>query len=353
MAEMTQIEALSLRGAGRFFIKGRVTDTSGVPVRGARVTTRERSEHWETRTDENGDYRFEGFSMAVLIELNVDHPGYAYHQFKILKTNQRHDLVLVKADGYLAGKVVDADGKPIERARVGVETEEEPSSGYIYSGVSTNVQGEFELKHIKDPIVSINVSHDRPYKIFEDIAVNQRDLVLTLTPPEPRPEPTPAQQARWAYAESAGERSKTLVNQPAPELNVTEWLSGSPISIEDLKGKTIALHFWDLRNPDNVQQIRLLNILQEVYQEKGLICVAICPATVAVETVKQHITEQALSYPIGLDRPTAVLGAKGETFDRYAVGWSSPVVLINTAGKITGHVWDRQLEDQIQILFAD
>ena len=356
MAEMTQIEALSLRGAGRFFIEGRVTDTSGEPVHGARVTTRERSEHWETRTDENGDYRFEGFSMAVLIELNVDHPGYAYHQFKILKTNQRHDLVLVKADGYLAGKVVDADGKPIERARVGVETEEEPSSGYIYSGVSTNVQGEFELKHIKDPIVSINVSHDRPYKIFEDIAVNQRDLVLTLTPPEPRPEPTPEQRAerevQRSYVNAAEERFKTLMNQPAPELNVTEWLSGSPTSIEDLKGKTIALHFWYSRSL-NVQQVRLLNILQEVYQEKGLVCITICPATVAVETVKQHITEQALSYPIGLDRPTAVLGAKGETFDRYAVGWSPPIVLINTAGEISGHVWDRQLEDQIQILFAD
>ena len=89
--------------------------------------------------------------MAVIIALSVDHPEYAYHHFKILKTNQRHDLVLVKAEGYIAGKVVDADGKPIERARVGVETEEESSSGYIYSGVRTNVRGEFELKHIKDP----------------------------------------------------------------------------------------------------------------------------------------------------------------------------------------------------------
>ena len=143
-----------------------------------------------------------------------------------------------------------------------------------------------------------------------------------------------------------------MVNQPAPELSVTEWLSGSPISIGDLKGKTVALHFWRSRSL-NVQQVRLLNILQEVYRDKGLICITICSATVAVETVKQHITEQALSYPIGLDRPTAVLGAKGETFDRYAVGWSGPIVLINTAGKITGHVWDSELEDQIQILFAD
>ena len=151
-AEMTQIADLILLPVGsRFFIEGRVTDTFGVPVRGARVLTEQGSGLWEALTDKNGDYRFEDLTMAVLIELNVSHPEYAYHQFKILKTNQRHDLVLVKADGYLTGKVVDTDGKPIERARVGVEIEEEPSSGYVYSGVRTNVQGGFELKHIKDP----------------------------------------------------------------------------------------------------------------------------------------------------------------------------------------------------------
>ena len=356
-AEMTQMaDFILLPTGGQFFIEGRVADTSGELVRGARVFTQQGSEHWETRTDQNGDYRFEDLPMAVLIELSVSHPEYAYHQFKILKTNRRQDLVLVKADGYLAGKVVDADGKPIERARVGVETEEESSSGYVYVGVSTNVQGEFELKHIKDPIVSINVSHDRPYKIFENIAVNQRDLVLTLTPPEPRPERTPEQraerEAQRSYFEAAEERVETLVNQPAPELNVADWLSGSPTSIEDLKGKTVALHFWRSRSLD-VDPVRLLNVLQEVYREEGLVCITICPATAEIETIKRHIAEQAWSHPIALDQSTTVIGAKGETFDRYAIGWSAPIVLINTTGKITGHVRGSELEDKIQVLLVD
>ena len=355
--EMSQIADLILLPVGsRFFIEGRITDTSGVPVRGARVITQQSSELWEAPTDKNGDYRLEGLSMAVIIALSVDHPEYAYHHFKILKTNQRHDLVLVKADGYLAGKVMDVDGKPIERARVGVETEEESSSGYIYSDVRTNMHGEFELKHIKDPIVSINVSHDRNYKMFKDIAVDQRDLVLTLTPPEPRPEPTPEKraerEAERSYFKAVEERAETLVNQPAPELAVAEWLSGSPISIKDLKGKTVALHFWNSVDFD-LHRVRLLDVLQEVYQEKGLVCITICPASAAVETVKRHIAEQAWSHPIALDQPTTVVGADGETFDRYAIDWSAPIVLIDTAGEITGHVWGSELEDQIQILLAD
>ena len=355
-AEITQIaDLILLPVGGQFFIEGRVTDTSGVPVRGARLVT-QGSESGETLTDENGNYRIENLPTAILIGLNILHPDYAHHEFKILKTNQPYDFVLTKADGYLSGKVVDADGKPIEQIGVGVEIEEEPGSGYVYSDVFTNVQGEFELQHIKDPIVSISVSNRHNYKIFENIEINQHDLVLTLTPPEPRPEPTPEKRAEWeskhAYFEDAEERSKTLVNQPAPELSVAEWLSGSPISIGDLKGKTVALHFW--RSVDfDVYQIRLLDALEEVYQEKGLVCITIYPATAAVETAKRHIAEQSLSHSIALDQPTTVVGAKGETFDRYAIGWSGPIVLINTAGKITGHVWDDDLEEQIQILLAD
>ena len=357
-AEMTQIPNLVLSPAttDRYFIEGRVTDTSGEPVHGARLVTSLESQHSETQTDENGDYRLENLPTVVILELRIFHSEYAYHEFRNLKTDQRHDLVLVKADGYLAGKVVDADGKPIERAFVTVEAEQE-SSGYIYTGVDTNLLGEFELKYIKDPVVPVYATSGNDYKIFEDIKVNQRDLVFTLTPNKPRPEPTPEQRARWyaheSYIKSLEERFKTSVGKPAPELAVAEWLSGSPAAIGDLKGKMIVLHSWDLSYvDDHVHWIRLLNILQDVYGEKGLVCIAVCPASEEVETVKRHIVEQSLSYSVGLDRPTEVVGAKGETFDRYAFGQYS-FILINAAGKVAGRSWENDLEAQIQTLIAD
>ena len=354
-AEMPQIADLVLLPAGgQFFIEGRVTDTSGEPIRGVQLGISQGGQHWSTRTDENGDYRFEDLSMVVVFSLYVyDPPGYAQHEFKILKTNQQHDLVLVKADGYLAGKVVDADGKPIERARVMIRAKEDPFSGYRYPPGNTNVHGEFELRHIKDSVVSIHVSDRKHRKIFKDIAVNQRDMVFALTPSEARPELTPEQQAKRSYSVACRERFKTLVNQPAPELSVAEWLSSSPTSIGDLKGKTIALYFWTLNNINHVRQIRLLNILQEVYRDKGLVCVAICPATAAVETLKGHIAEESLSYSIGLDQPIDIVSGEGKTFDQYAIGWGSEIVLINIAGEITGSAWDHDYEDKIQALLVD
>ncbi len=230
-AEMTQIDDLILLPVvNRFFIEGRITDTSGKPVSGARVVF-QGQQYWETLTDENGNYRLDDLSAAVIIKLDIYHPGYAFHHFKILQTNRRHDFVLIKADGYIAGKVVDTDGNPIEWAMVSVEAGED-SSGYVYSGVRANTLGEFELKHIKDSVVSIYVTDRRDYKIFENISVNQRDLVFKLAPTEPRPQPTPEQQARRKvrdeYDQNAEERFKILVGKSAPELEIAEWLSGSP-----------------------------------------------------------------------------------------------------------------------------
>ena len=352
--EMNQISDLVLHSAGGpYFIEGRITDTSGKPVNGARLITSQQSQLWETLTDANGDYRLENLSMIILYKLEIYHPDYAHHTFEILKTNQRHDLVLIRADGYLAGKVVDAAGDPIYLASVAIEPQEDLATGVVYPAVATNGQGEFELKYIKDPTVSIWASNDHAYGIFEDVKVHQRDLVLTLKPIEPAPAPTPEQKARWASEEESEERFKALVGKPAPELAVEEWLTGAVSSIRDLKGSTIALDFWESGNSNNIQSVRLLNLLHEIYQEKGLVCVTIIPATEEVETVKQQIAEHSLEYPIGLDSPTDVVGARGETFDRYAIGGRGSIVLINTAGEITGAVYPWDLGDQIQNLLAD
>jgi hypothetical protein len=121
-----------------------------------------------------------------------------------------------------------------------------------------------------------------------------------------------------------------------------------------LKGKAVALFFWNVENTDRIQWARLLNLLQDVYGEKGLVCVAVCPATTEIETVKKHIAEHSLNYSIGLDSSTDVIGGEGETFDRFAFGWpAAPFTLINAAGEITGRVWDSELEERIQALLAN
>lgn len=352
--EMSQFDDFVLRPAvGQFSIEGRIIDTSGNPVNGARLESMQQGQRWEAFTDANGDYRLKNLPMVVLYSLDIIHPDYTLHTLEILKTDQRHDIVLDKADGYLAGKIVTADGAPVDHATVKIESGKDPTSGAVHSPDYTNREGEFELKYIKGTEVSIYVGTDHQSQVFEGIKVNQRDLVFTLNPIDARSIPRRDWGAGWVDAEEAKRRLNALAGKPAPELAVEEWLSGSSGSIGHLKGKTVALDFWVHDDFDNVQSMRLLNMLQEVYQEKGLVCVTICPAKADVDTIKQQIAEHTLIYSIGLDSPTDVPGAKGETFNRYAIEGRGSIVLINAAGEITGSVYPGNLEDRIQRLLAD
>ena len=132
-------------------------------------------------------------------------------------------------------------------------------------------------------------------------------------------------------------------------------MTGPAVSVGDLKGKTVLLHFWEFAHweKENLLWIRLMNGLQEAYREKGLVCVAICSATAKVDRVKRYIAEQSITYSVGLDRQTEVDGRKGKTFDRYAVEWPNMVVLINPTGEISEMVDRLNLENRIKALLGN
>ena len=58
-------------------------------------------------------------------------------------------------------------------------------------------------------------------------------------------------------------------------------------------------------------------------------------------------------------RPLSLIFSSPVVGDEYYISvqtgwyWKAEVVLINTVGEIAGHVWDDELEEQIQILLAD
>ena len=160
-------------------------------------------------------------------------------------------------------------------------------------------------------------------------------------------------QTEQMYAQEAEVRLEALMGVPAPELKVGKWLSGRSVSIGELKGKTIALYFWDLSDSDNVLCIDVLNFLQKAYLKKGLVCIAVCPAAADVDGAKRIIKEKSLIYPVALDHTTKIINARGETFDRYAVGWGDPVILIDRKGEIADIAYPLNLQDRVRALLAD
>ena len=332
-----------------FFLEGTIADTDGNPVAGACVTASSLPDEL-VMTDESGHYRLDNLSLTVEPGLGIEHPDYGFSRFRYVTTNQTQDFVLTKADGYLIGKVVDDNGKPVERASVSVYFHEEAlPSGHVNVGTRTNSQGKFWLENILvDEKPGIYIRKSGLYRIFEDVEMNRDDAVFILSYlTEPT---TAAEAAKDEYASKARDRLKKITGKLAPELEVSQWLHGDAITLAELKGKVVVLHFWTGQLAGNVEAVEFLNILQEQYGEKGLVCIGIHEFTAQMDELSEIIRENRPAYYVAVDEESSVASAKGVTFDKYAITEPSGFIAIDGDGINHGYVTDQGLEEKIREL---
>ena len=300
------------------------------------------------RSNEKGEFTLRGLHIGQPLLLKAEHGELQLRGTANVKA-QPGKPIEIRMEQYsqveVSGRVVDEKGEPIPSIPIGL-SQWDDKQGFVGTNVAvTDSDGRYrgvklivgETYMIGDfptfpPTGEYFAATTGQFTATRKLA-QLADLVLRKMPPDQ----IKKHQAWNKRAQEVEQRFETLVGNTAPKLEVAEWLSGPAVSIGDLKGKTVVLHFWELAYLDreNLLWIRLLNGLQETYREKGLVCAAICSATAKVDRVKRYIAEQSIIYSVGLDRPTEVDGAKGKTFDRYAAGRSNTVVLINPTGEIS------------------
>jgi peroxiredoxin len=354
---MSRLVDIVLLSPGDFFLQGRVMDIDGKPVAGAQVMAGSASNR--VKTDENGYYRLDGLLFLVEVSMSVYHPDYGHSSFAYVPTNRAHDFVIAKAERYLAGKVVDADGDPVADVTVFTEPQLDAASGHINPADSTNLLGEFRLENTVHERVSVGLSSNelKFSKSFDDVETNREDVVFvfdkSLEPPEEPP--TEEQQARREYRETVETRLEELKGKPAPELDVSEWLCGEPVKLAELKGKVVVLYFWSrgarMNLFDRIEAIRLLNVLQREYGDEHLVCIGIHESRADADEQRKRMAEREIAFPAALDKESPVAGAGGVTFDRY--GNPSGPIVIDKMGMVHGDVWDHKLEKTIRELLSD
>ena len=319
------------------------------------------------RSNEKGEFTLRGLRVGQLLLAKAEH-GELQLRGTAKVEAQPGKPIEIRMEQYgqveVSGRVVDEKGDPMPSVPIGL-TQWDDTKGFVGTNVAvTDSDGRYRgVKLIVgEEYMIINVIPTFPptEEYFsattgQFTATRELTQLADLVLRKMSPVQITTHQARETRAQEVEQRFETLVGKTAPKLAVAEWLSGPAVSIADLKGKTIALYFWELAywDRENLLWIRLLNGLQETYREKGLVCVAICSATAKVDRVKRYIAEQSITYSVGLDRPTEVDGAKGKTFDRYAVWSPNTVVLINPTGEISEMVDRLNLENRIKTLLAD
>ena len=346
----------------------RLLTESGEPVAGAQITDEPVAGLPSyRRTDEKGEYIFRGLRAGQRLFLEAQHVEQRLRGAVDVEA-QPGKAVEIRMERYrqveVSGRVVNINGEPMPGVSIDLIQWDDQKGSLVGTNVAvTDNDGQYRGVRLMVGEKYIIQAYTPAGGYFaaatdEFVATEEMTQIADLTLQSGNTiksawEQRAEQQTQQMYPQEAEVRLKALMGMPAPELKVAKWLSGSPVAIGDLKGKTIALYFWDLSDSENLLCIEVLNYLQKAYRKKGLVCIAVCPAATEVDVAMRLIKEKSLIYPIALDGSTKILGARGETFDRYAIGWGDPVILIDREGKIANLAYPLNLQDRVQALLSN
>jgi thiol-disulfide isomerase/thioredoxin len=115
----------------------------------------------------------------------------------------------------------------------------------------------------------------------------------------------------------------------APAFQATT-LSGSPLSLAQMRGEVVLLHFWATWCEPSERQTRWLKALHERYEGKGLVIVGISldePRGITRQAVLDYVTAHEMGWPQIYDGARDILGA-------YAVDTMPRLILVGADGRV-------------------
>jgi hypothetical protein len=198
-------------------LTGKVVDSvTKAPIPRARITAfrlnpQQPSTQLETRTSEEGVYNFPALA-AGRYSINADRPGYTpsnasgttneIYEVKAGENTTGKDIVLAP-QAIIRGRVLDADGEPVEQAHVQVLGMRRGRQAYGGPGVQTDDRGEFRIAKLPAGSYRILVSGGRMGAATLDPVSGQRQVYS----PTYYPNATEAAQAAEVRVGAGDERA--------------------------------------------------------------------------------------------------------------------------------------------------
>lgn len=145
-----------------------------------------------------------------------------------------------------------------------------------------------------------------------------------------------------------------LIDQPAPELAVKEWLNGAPVTLAELKGKVVLLEFWATWCKPCEQMFPKVKELREAQAARGLEVLALTRYFMAyggteeaqaqeLTLIREFADKHKIEFPIGVS-------ADESTQDAYGATALPMFALIDRAGVVRGFSFSPDDENFQRIL---
>ncbi len=155
-----------------------------------------------------------------------------------------------------------------------------------------------------------------------------------------------------------------MTPQPAPPWQTSAWLNTDrPLSLEQLRGRVVLLHAFQMLCPGCVTQAlpqaaRVVQLFAGTpLAVVGLHTVFEHHAAMGPESLRAFVHEYGIRWPVGIDMPGADGGAIPRTMQAYAMQGTPTTVLIDALGRLRlqafGHVEDLRLGAEIGVLLDE
>jgi len=316
VADVTALDGddvtLRLRNNALSTISGKVVDIDGKPVAAASVTTTQ----WHSRagygqgsvtTDPSGGYTIAKLMPGYRYSIRVSARGFGDGNADQLlpkpgETLPAANITLIRADSFVAGRVIDSHGFPLANARVTLDVSDQIS-------VSTDKQGKFRIEGVAPGDVVIQVKAGDEW-MSSRVTAGKDNIIRT--------ESLAAQQRE----EEARPKPVDYAGKYAPEISVSNWVNVSPVTMSDLKGKIVIFDMWGCCVDSLVETQQLAH----QFAARGVVAIGLNVSGASLRDVQEHVAQEKLTLPIAIDKDTAkAFGSDG--FEYYA--------LVGRDGKIT------------------
>jgi peroxiredoxin len=155
----------------------------------------------------------------------------------------------------------------------------------------------------------------------------------------------------------------TAERELAPPLQISTWLNTpAPISLQDLRGRVVLLHAFQMLCPGCVMHsVPQISQVRQLFPEEALTVIGIHTvfehhAVMNVDALRVFVHEYRLTYPIGVDQ-AAENNETPLTMQAYRLRGTPSLMLVDRTGTLRfshfGRVEDMQLGALIGQLLAE
>jgi protocatechuate 3,4-dioxygenase beta subunit/thiol-disulfide isomerase/thioredoxin len=314
-------------------VSGRVTDEKGKPL--PNILVREHissgtmsGDNRIVRTDDEGRFAVDKVWPGAECVFSAVAKGYAWGgsgriTLQAGERRQLPDWKLASANLSVAGRVVDAKGRPFAGASVLAD-----SMNNEAVQATSDAKGEFRLEGLTEGWLWLMVNNETQTRTRVRVKAGEQNALIEL----PEPKPAAAEEERYNREEHFAE----LLGKPVPAMQAAEWINSAPVEPGQLRGKVVLLDFWGVTCGSCLRDMPEEQKFFEANQARGLSMVGIHNAGPAQE-VREFLARQEwkVSFPLAMD------GKHGATARAYGIVALPTYAVIDREGRLIylGHEW--------------